>query len=56
MTINTWKRSSLPRERADLGKPLVDPALWYPKDILANDNWIYRLSDREISEVKSALG
>ncbi|MGB0576421.1 MAG: TauD/TfdA family dioxygenase [Alphaproteobacteria bacterium] len=55
MAENTWKRSSLPREPAELGKPLVDPALWYPKDILANDEWMYRLSDSEVAEVKAAV-
>ena len=55
MVENTWRRSNLPRQPAELGKPLVDPAIWHPKDILANDEWIYHLSDTEIAEVEAAV-
>ena len=55
MVGNTWRRSNLPRQPAELGKPLVDPAIWYPKDILANDEWIYHLSETEIAEVEAAV-
>ena len=56
MVKNNWKRSTLPRKPAELGKPLIDPAIWYPGDLSENDHWIYRLSDDEILEVDKAVG
>ena len=55
MTENYWSRSDFPREPGVLGKPLVDPANWYPDEILSNRKWIYRLSQTEISEVEKAV-
>ncbi len=56
MTKNYWSRSEFPREPGVIGKPLVDPANWDPDEILSNRNWIYRLSQTEISEIKEAVG
>ena len=56
MVKNNWKRSTLPRKPAELGKPLIAPAIWYPGDLSENDHWIYRLSDDEILEVDKAVG
>lgn len=55
MKNNPWQRSVVKRESAELGKPLVDPADWYPDDINGSDAWIYQLSDAEISEIEAAV-
>jgi hypothetical protein len=36
-------------------KPIVDPAGWYADELAAGDEWIYALSDREITELRGAV-
>ncbi len=55
MTDNPWKPSDRYREPAELMKPVVDPAGWYPQDFKDNDCWIYRLSALEIAELHDAV-
>lgn len=55
MYSNPWTPSRRHREPAELMKPIVDPAGWLPQDFEANDGWIYRLSDGEISEIVDAV-
>ena len=52
---NTWTRRDVPRVPGELGMPIVDPANWVPDEILANDEWIYKLSLDEVAEVKVAI-
>ncbi len=53
--MNNWQPSTGKREPAQLGKPIVDPAEWYPQDMDGKDFWIWDLSDGELSEVRSAV-
>jgi len=55
MTHNNWTRSEGGRRPAELGKPLVDPAGWYPADISGSDHWIYQLSAAELDEIYAAV-
>ena len=55
MAQNNWTRSEGGRRPAELGKPLVDPADWYPKDVAGSDHWIYRLSPAELDEIYAAV-
>ena len=52
---NVWVHRESAREPSKLGMPIVDPANWTPDEILANDEWIYKLSSNEITEVKAAI-
>lgn len=52
---NNWTRSTNERTPAKLGRHLVDPADWRPRDILGSDTWIYRLSHAEIDEIEQAV-
>ena len=55
MSRNNWVRNTVERRPGELGKPLVDPADWYPRDVSGSDSWIYRLSDAELAEIYSAV-
>ncbi len=55
MQQNTWSRSNRERQPAEMLKPLVDPAEWYPNDFDGSDAWIYRLSQAEIAEIEAAV-
>jgi len=55
MSENTWRPSARVREPAELMKPVVDPAGWYPADFNGNEDWVYRLSDAEIAELHDAV-
>lgn len=55
MIPNSWRRTDVKREPAELGKPLVDPAEWYPDDINGSDAWIYTLSESELGEIEAAV-
>ncbi len=52
---NPYEPSSRHREPAELLKPVVDPAGWYPDDFAGRDSWMYRLSDAEIGELHDAV-
>jgi hypothetical protein len=54
MARNNWVPNTIDRQPAELGKPLVDPADWYPADVAGSDAWIYRLSEAEIAEIEAA--
>ena len=34
---------------------IKDASAWEPADLLANDDWIYRLTDADIDEINAAL-
>lgn len=53
--MNSWKRSTAKREPGVLGKPLVDPAEWYPADVEGKDHWIWQLSGAELDEINAAV-
>jgi hypothetical protein len=56
MTKNNWTPSAATSWRpAELLKPVVDPAGWYPADFTGKDHWIYRLSEAEIAEIEDAV-
>ena len=55
MARNNWVRNTIDRQPAELGKPLVDPADWYPGDVAGSDTWIYRLSEAELTEIDTAI-
>jgi hypothetical protein len=55
MTPNRWSRSSGRREPAELLKPVVDPAAWYPAEMANSECWIYRLSNAENDEIEAAV-
>ena len=55
MTPNRWSSSSGRREPAELLKPVVDPAAWYPAEMASSECWIYRLSDTENDEIEAAV-
>ncbi len=55
MTENNWRRSARVREPAELMRPIVDPAGWYPKDFEDTEDWIWRLSEPEIAELHDAV-
>ena len=55
MGTNGWKPSTRVREPAELLKPVVDPAAWYPADVEDGDAWVYRLSSEEIAEVEKGV-
>ncbi len=44
------------RERppAQVLKPVIDPAGWLPAEIEANENWVYRFTNKEIAEIMDA--
>jgi len=52
---NPYEPSSRYREPAELLKPVVDPAGWYPADFSDRERWMYRLSDSEIGELHDAV-
>ena len=54
MTENHWIPSDRKRQPGVKGKPLVDPAGWYPSDVQGNEHWAYQLSPAEIAEIESA--
>lgn len=43
------------REPATPLKPIVDPAGWEPEELLAADDWSYRFSESDISEIEAAV-
>lgn len=43
------------REPAELMKPVVDPAGWYPGELRDDECWVYRLSAAEIAELHDAV-
>jgi hypothetical protein len=55
MSENFWKPGSRVREPAELMHPVIDPAGWYPDNLKNNEDWIYRLSESEISELHDAV-
>lgn len=55
MVANTWKPSARVRKPAELMKPVIDPAGWYPDDFKGREDWIYRLSTEEIAEIEDAV-
>ena len=55
MTKNPWTPGPRHREPAELMKPIVDPAAWYPDDIEGSDAWVYRMSDAETGDVLDAV-
>jgi hypothetical protein len=48
-------RENRARKPAEPMKPLVDPAGWTGAELAANDNWVYRLSDAEIADMRAAV-
>jgi hypothetical protein len=55
MTANPWRPGRRVRGPAELMKPIIDPAWWYPKDIAGTDAWVYQLSDVEVAEIHAAV-
>ena len=55
MSDNTWRTGPRHREPAELMKPIIDPAGWYPKEYAGSQEWIYTLNDTEIAEVLAAV-
>jgi len=55
MRGNTWRRGPRHREPAELMKPIVDPAAWYPEDYATSQQWIYQLNAAEIAEIDDAV-
>jgi hypothetical protein len=53
--VNTWRPSDRRREPAVLGKPIVDPADWYPQQMQDSAAWAYRMTSKEIDEVLAAV-
>ncbi|MEE8332854.1 MAG: TauD/TfdA family dioxygenase [Alphaproteobacteria bacterium] len=43
------------REPALPMQPLVDPAGWTARDLAANEDWIYELSETEVDEVRQSV-
>lgn len=43
------------RQPAIAGKPVIDPAAWYPADMLRRTDWIHTLSDAELSDLLGAV-
>ena len=52
---NGWARSPNRREPAELMKPLVDPAGWYPDELRGRPVWIYSLSGAEQSDILDSV-
>lgn len=40
---------------ARAGQPIIDPAGWEPDDLMATDDWIYRLTPGDVAEVQAAV-
>ena len=55
MQPNPWKPSRHSRRPAVLMEPIEESGCWYPQDLVGTDAWVYRLSDREISDVMDAI-
>ncbi len=55
MTTNPWTPGPRHREPAELMKPVVDPAGWYPDDIRDGEPWVWRLSEAEIDDIFAAV-
>jgi alpha-ketoglutarate-dependent taurine dioxygenase len=55
MTENPWKPGPRHREPAELMKPIVDPAGWYPDELRESGAWYYRVSDEEIADLFDAV-
>jgi len=51
----TFQPADRGRQPAVPLQPVIDPAGWEPKDLAANDHWIYELSGVEIDEVRAAV-
>jgi hypothetical protein len=43
------------RHPGRLGAPVVDPAAWEPEELLARDDWIYRLTEEDLAELADAV-
>lgn len=52
---NTWTRSRKDREPAQPLKRLIDPADWLPEEYRNSEQWIYHLSETEITEIYAAV-
>jgi len=55
MSENPFKLSRTERQPAAAGKPVIDPAGWYPEDVAACEDWRYVLSREEIAEIDAAV-
>jgi hypothetical protein len=55
MQPNTWKPSNRVHRPAVLLQPIEEAGCWYPKDLAGTDAWVYRLSEREASEIVDAV-
>lgn len=55
MSENPWRPGSRHREPAELMKPVVDPAAWYPEELSGTEVWAYRLNDAEIADIFDAV-
>jgi len=55
MTGNPFKPSRGRREPAAAGRPVIDPAGWYPEEISATEDWRYVLSPAEVAEIDRAV-
>ncbi|MFM2130215.1 MAG: hypothetical protein RL477_1761, partial [Pseudomonadota bacterium] len=53
---NTFRPAKREREPATLGRPVVDPAGWRAEDFKGNEDFVYRLSGREVDEILAAAG
>ncbi len=51
MVEKLWTAGGAERQPAELGKPLVDPAEWYPGDFGGSDSWIFRPSGAELADL-----
>lgn len=43
------------RVAAEPMQPIIDPAGWYPAQLAASDEWLYRLSGGEVDELRAAV-
>lgn len=55
MKTSPWTPSSRTRKPAKLMEPVEESGCWYPRDLAETDVWVYRLSDREISDIMDAV-
>lgn len=51
----TWTPSTRTRIPAKLMSPIQESGCWYPDELAGTNVWIYRLSDRELSEIADAV-
>lgn len=53
--FGTWREQHADREPAHAGEPVIDPAGWEPEVLINNDDWVYRFTAGDLSELANAV-